>query len=121
MLDDVRANRYAVIGPQTGVLFHAIVRKGDRIYLGADRIATGNDSFWYLGNGYDQLNGQIYFLGEHVGAYPLNGTVVVHIEDRTRQRPGDYPQGRLFCVVKRHASILETSTGLRIERIVDDN
>ncbi|MCA8272562.1 hypothetical protein LGN17_08550 [Burkholderia sp. AU30280] len=121
VLDDIRANHYTVIEPQIGLLFYAIVRKGDGIYLGTDRIATGNDSFWYLGNGYYQLNGQIYFLGEHVGAYPLNGTVVVHTEDRTRQRPDDYPKGRLFCVVTRHASILETSTGLRIERIVNDS
>ncbi|CAG9261202.1 hypothetical protein [Burkholderia cepacia] len=121
VVDDIRANHYTIIEPKIGLLFYAIVRKGDGIYLGADRIATGSDSFWYLGHGYYQLNGQLYFMGEHVGAHPFDGTVVVHTEDRTRQRPDDYPKGRLFCVVKKYASILETSTGLRIERIVFDN
>ncbi|WP_143331101.1 hypothetical protein [Burkholderia aenigmatica] len=121
VIDDIRANHYTIIESKIGLLFFPIVRKGDGVYLGADRIATGSDSFWYLGNGYYQLNGQLYFMGEHVGAYPLNGTVIVHTEDRTRQRPDDYPKGRLFCVVREHASILETSTGLQVERIVTDN
>ncbi|WP_144025210.1 hypothetical protein [Burkholderia sp. HI2500] len=121
VLDDIRANHYTVIEPQIGLLFYPIVRKGNAIYLGNQPIATEKDSFWYLGHGYYQLNGQLYYMGERVGANPSGGTVVVHVEDRTRPRPDDYPKGRLYCRVEHHASILETSAGLRIERIVDDN
>ncbi|VWD55996.1 hypothetical protein BLA39750_06723 [Burkholderia lata] len=121
VLDDIRANHYTVIEPQIGLLYYPIVRKGDAIYLGNAPIATEKDSFWYLGHGYYQLNGQLYYMGERVGAYPAGGTVVVHVEDRTRPMPDDYPKGRMYCRVEHHASILETSTGLRVERIVDDN
>ncbi|KML58709.1 hypothetical protein VL15_12345 [Burkholderia cepacia] len=121
VVDDIRANHYTIVELRIGLLFYPIVRKGDTIYLGHQPIATRNDSFWYLGHGYYQLNGQLYYLGEHVSAYPLGGTVVVHVEDRTRPRPDDYPQGLMYCRVEQHASILETSTGLRVERIVEDN
>ncbi|WP_176050025.1 hypothetical protein [Burkholderia sp. BCC1644] len=121
VIDDIRANHYTIIEPQIGLLFFPIVRKGDAIYLRDKPIATGKDSFWYLGQGYYQLNGQLYYMGEHVGAFPGDGTVVVHVEDRTRPKPDDYPKGRLYCRVTQHASILETSTGLRVEQIVDDN
>ncbi|MCA8490840.1 hypothetical protein [Burkholderia arboris] len=121
VVDDIRAHRYTIIEPQIGLLYFPIVRKGDAIYLGNKPIATGKDSFWYLGQGYYQLNGQLYYMDEHVGAFPGGGTVVVHVEDRTRPMPDDYPKGRLYCRVRHHASILETSTGLRVERIVDDN
>ncbi|MDR0245299.1 MAG: hypothetical protein LBJ65_27185 [Burkholderia sp.] len=121
VFDDIRANHYTIIEHRIGLLFFPIVRKGDAIYLRDKPIATGKDSFWYLGQGYYQLNGQLYYMDEQIGAYPLGGTVVVHTEDRTRPRPDDYPAGRLYCVVKKHASILETSAGLRVERIVYDN
>ncbi|WP_322087400.1 hypothetical protein [Burkholderia sp. BCC1999] len=121
VIDDIRANHYTIIESQIGLLFFPIVRKGEAIYLRDKPIATGKDSFWYLGQGYYQLNGQLYYMGEHVGAFPSDGTVVVHVEDRTRPKPDDYPKGRLYCRVAQHASILETSTGLRVEQIVDDN
>lgn len=121
VLDDIRANHYTIVESRIGLRFFPIVRKGDAIYLGNTPIATGKDSFWYLGNGYYQLNGRLYYMGEQVGAYPLDGTVVVHVEDRTLPRPDGYPEGRLYCPVRKHASVLETSTGLRIERIVVDN
>lgn len=121
VLDDIHANHYTIIESQIGLLFFPIVRKGDVIYLGNEPIATGKDSFWYLGQGYYQLNGQLYYMGERVGAFPSGGTVVTHVEDRTRPKPDDYPKGRMYCRAEHHASILETSTGLRVERIVDDN
>ncbi|VWC33247.1 hypothetical protein BLA23254_06479 [Burkholderia lata] len=121
VLDDIRVNHYTVIEPQIGLLFYPIVRKGNAIYLGNQPIATEKDSFWYLGHGYYQLNGQLYYMGERVGAYPTGGTVVVHEENRTKPRPSDDPPGRRYCYVSKHANILETSTGLRIEQIVDDN
>ncbi|WP_423368039.1 hypothetical protein [Burkholderia sp. LMG 32019] len=121
VIDDIRANHYTIIESQIGLLFFPIVRKGDVIYLGNEPIATGKDSFWYLGQGYYQLNGQLYYMGERVGAFPSGGTVVIHVEDRTRPQPDDYPKGRMYCRAKHHASILETSTGLRVEQIVDDN
>ncbi|WP_155630547.1 hypothetical protein [Burkholderia cepacia] len=60
-------------------------------------------------------------MGEPVGAFPGGGTVVIHVADRTRQKPDDYPKGRMYCRVEHHVSILETSTGPRGEQIVDDN
>ena len=96
VLDDIRANHYTVIEPQIGLLFYPIVRKGDAIYLGNQPIATEKDSFWYLGHGYYQLNGQLYYMGERVGAYPGGGTVVVHVEDRTR--PGRTTIRRGDCI-----------------------
>ncbi|MCA8252286.1 hypothetical protein LGM89_03310 [Burkholderia sp. AU31624] len=61
-------------------------------------------------------------MGERGGANPSGGgTVAVYEESRTHPGPGDDPAGRRNCYVSQHAIILETSTGLRIERIVDDN
>ncbi|MDN7859980.1 hypothetical protein QZM81_29665 [Burkholderia cepacia] len=65
--------------------------------------------------------GQLHYMGEHVGACPSGGTVVVHGEGRARPKPGAHPKGLLYCCVSKHARILETYTSLRVERIVVEN
>ncbi|MCA8119418.1 hypothetical protein LGN07_11895 [Burkholderia cepacia] len=60
-------------------------------------------------------------MGEHVGACPSGGAVVVHEEGRTRPKPDAHPKGLLSCCVSKHARILETYTSLRVERIVVEN
>ncbi|WP_174434017.1 hypothetical protein [Burkholderia metallica] len=45
-----------------------------------------------------------------------NGQLVVKLTGERRQT-----KGLLYCSVEKHANIVETSTGLRVERIVYDN
>ena len=118
---DIKQNNYTVIEYRIGTSRYPFVKKGDVIFMGGKPIATAKDSFWYLGKGYYKLNHELYYWGEHIGAAPVDGTVIAYSENRSPSRPDNLPPDYMWCPVSVHADILETTTGLRVEHVVEDN
>ncbi len=120
--EDVQKNHYAVIEYRVGSWFFPLVKKGDAVYLNGKLLAKKEDSFWYLGHGFYQLNHEVFFMGERIGAYPADGTVIAYEEDRSAtSKPDNWPANAMWCPISVHANKLETSSGLRFEQLVYDN
>lgn len=120
--EDVKKNHYAVIEYRVGSWYFPLVKKGDTVYLNGEPLATKEDSFWYLGHGFYQLNHEVFFMRERIGAYPLDGTVVAYEEDRSAtKKPDTWPSDAMWCSISVHANKLEGSNGLRFEELVYDN
>lgn len=119
--EDISKNRYQIIEERIGLRHFPLIKKGDAIYLDDKVIATKQDSFWYLGHGYYQLNGELHYMGTSVGGYPSKGRVSTWAEDRGRSKPDNFPPNMMYCPVAAHADILETSEGLHVENLVYDN
>ncbi|WP_157447923.1 hypothetical protein [Paraburkholderia ginsengiterrae] len=120
--EDVRKNHYTVIEYRVGSSYFPLVKKGDTVYLNGKPLAKKEDSFWYLGHGFYQFNHEVFFMDEHIGAYPTDGTVIAYEEDRSAtKKPDTWPANSMWCSISVHANKLEASNGLRFEKLVYDN
>lgn len=117
---DMKKHRVTIIEYRVGTIQHVVVQKDDIVYVLGKPVATKRDSFWYLGFGYYQLNRELYYMGEHIGAYPMEGTVIVHSEDTSPTKPDNVPLSN-WCGATRHVDMLDTSTGLHVEHEIYDN
>lgn len=110
-----------VIEERAGLERYPLFMKRDMIYLHGQVIAGSRDSFWYLGHGYYQLNGKLYYMGMEFSRFPKGGAVITYTEDRTDPKPDDFPQDVMYCYTAKHADVLETPDGFRIEYLRYDN
>lgn len=112
---------HARLGRNFEVIVDASSVMGDKIKLSALILKPVTLWIRQTDGGYYRVNHGLYYMGKRIGDAPVNGEIRIYVEDRSNPKPRDWPANSMWCQVAAHADILETSDGLRVERVVYDN
>lgn len=118
ILKDVRKTGTRTFEDTSDELHHAIMIRKNRLYINGQMTDQDARSFRYLGKGYYRVNGTLYYKGNTLGPYPVNG--VVKTFDVNESVEGVPRPGMMTCGAARTGHVLEVSDGRHFEQIEYD-